>query len=218
MSQPSAENREVPDAVRAQILATEHWSLLATRTLAWNESFSRSSWFLTVVSAGVVALALVAQATDFGRVFQVCALLLMPVLVAIGLMTFVRLMHVNYEDVGLIVAMNRLRRGYIDIAPELERYFVTGHHDDVAGILRTYGRARRAPVSQYASSTPMLVGVIDAVLVGALAGLACDALGAPPSAAIVVAVVAAVTALTALLMVMVRNTEDAWSDRPLFPS
>jgi hypothetical protein len=207
MSQPSAENREVPDAVRAQILATEHWSLLATRTLAWNESFSRSSWFLTVVSAGVVALALVAQASDFGRVFQVCALLLMPVLVAIGLMTFVRLMHVNYEDVGLIVAMNRQRRGYIDIAPELERYFVTGHHDDVAGILRTYGRARRAPVSQYASSTPMLVGVIDAV-----------ALGAPPSAAIVVAVVAAVTTLTALLMVMVRNTEDAWSDRPLFPS
>lgn len=66
MSDKEAPDKEVPDAVRAQILATEHWSLLATRSLVWSESFSRSSWFLTVVSGGVVALALVAQATDFG--------------------------------------------------------------------------------------------------------------------------------------------------------
>jgi hypothetical protein len=28
----------VTDAVRAQILATEHWSLLATRSMTWNRS------------------------------------------------------------------------------------------------------------------------------------------------------------------------------------
>ena len=37
-------------ARRAQFLATEHWSLLATRSLSWNESFSRSSMFLTSLS------------------------------------------------------------------------------------------------------------------------------------------------------------------------
>jgi hypothetical protein len=218
MSQPSAEDPDVPDAVRAQILATEHWSLLATRTLTWNESFSRSSWFLTAVSGGVVALALVAQATDFGREFEVFALLLLPVLVVIGLMTFIRLMHVNHEDVGLVAAMNRLRHGYLDIAPDLERYFVTGHHDDVAGILRTYGRARRKPLSQYASSTPILVGLIDAVLVGAVAGLSCNALGASLPVSVLVAIVAAVASLAALLILMVRNTEQAWTDRAQFPS
>jgi F0F1-type ATP synthase assembly protein I len=218
MSQPPAEDPDVPDAVRAQILATEHWSLLATRSLTWSESFSRSSWFLTVVSGGVVALALVAQATDFGREFQVFALLLMPVLVVIGLMTFIRLMHVNHEDVALVAAMNRLRHGYLDIAPGLERYFATGHHDDAAGILRTYGRARRRPLSQYASSTPILVGLIDAVLVGAVAGLACDALDAPLGVSVVVAIVAAVATLAVLLIVMVRNTEHAWTDQAEFPS
>lgn len=211
MSDKEAPAKEVPDAVRAQILATEHWSLLATRSLVWSESFSRSSWFLTVVSGGVVALALVAQATDFGPGFRVCALLLLPVLVLVGLMTFIRLMHVNHEDVDLVAAMNRLRGGYLGIAPDLEQYFATGHSDDSAGILQTYGRARRARLSQYASSTPILVGVVAAVLLGAFAGLAADAVSAPQAVSIVVAVVAAVAMLAVLLMVMVRNTEHAWN-------
>jgi len=64
----------VTDAVRAQILATEHWSLLATRSMTWNEMFSRAAMFLTVLSAAVVALALVAQATGFGPGFRSFAL------------------------------------------------------------------------------------------------------------------------------------------------
>ncbi|HZC27817.1 MAG TPA: hypothetical protein VE287_12390, partial [Actinopolymorphaceae bacterium] len=138
------------------------------------------------MSAGVVALALVAQATDFGPGFRLFALLLAVVLVVIGLRTFIRLVHLNYEEVALVVAINRPRHGYLDIAPDLERYFVTGHHDDVAGIMQTYGRVRRAPLSQYASSTPVLVGVVEAVLVGAVAGLACDVLDAPRPVSVVV--------------------------------
>ena len=57
----------VPVAVRLQILSTEHWSLLATRSLTWNESFSRSSMFLSALSGAVVALALVAQASSDRR-------------------------------------------------------------------------------------------------------------------------------------------------------
>jgi hypothetical protein len=30
-----------PAALRLQILSTEHWSLLATRSQTWNESFAR---------------------------------------------------------------------------------------------------------------------------------------------------------------------------------
>ena len=39
MSQPTPE--PVPPAVRAQLLATEHWSLLATRSQTWNEVLAR---------------------------------------------------------------------------------------------------------------------------------------------------------------------------------
>src|SRR5712691_2271146 len=69
----------VTDAMRAQILATEHWSLLATRSMTWNEVFSRASMFVTVLSAAVVALALVAQATAFGPNFRLFALLMLPI-------------------------------------------------------------------------------------------------------------------------------------------
>ena len=41
-------------ALRIQILASEHWSLLATRNLSWNESFSRATMFLTVLTGAVV--------------------------------------------------------------------------------------------------------------------------------------------------------------------
>ena len=60
---------DLPPALRLQILTTEHWSLLATRGLSWNEAFSRAAMFLSALSAAVVALALVAQATTFGDGF-----------------------------------------------------------------------------------------------------------------------------------------------------
>ena len=46
-----------PPAVRAQILATEHWSLLGTRSTMWSEVMSRITIHLTVVSASLVVLA-----------------------------------------------------------------------------------------------------------------------------------------------------------------
>ena len=57
-------------ALRIQILASEHWSLLATRNLSWNESFSRATMFLTVLTGAVVALALPPDSYEyplFGR-------------------------------------------------------------------------------------------------------------------------------------------------------
>src|ERR1700675_435950 len=83
---------------RIQILATEHWSLLATRSLSWNESFARASMFLTLLSGTTVALALVAQATSFGQGFVLFALLILPVVLFVGLTTYVRLLEINNED------------------------------------------------------------------------------------------------------------------------
>jgi hypothetical protein len=43
------------------LLATEHWGLIAERSLVWNEAQSRATMFLTVLSAAGVAVALVAN-------------------------------------------------------------------------------------------------------------------------------------------------------------
>ena len=55
------------DPRAVDILTTEHWSLLATRTLGYQEMFGRATIFIAIVSATVVALALLGQATDFSR-------------------------------------------------------------------------------------------------------------------------------------------------------
>src|SRR5881628_1486079 len=81
----------VSPAMRLQILSTEHWSLLASRSLAWNESFSRVGMFLSTLSGAIVALALVAQASAFGEGFTLFALVILPVVLFIGVATSIRL-------------------------------------------------------------------------------------------------------------------------------
>ena len=49
-------------ASKVQILATEHWSLLATRALTYQESLGRVNMFLAILSGAVIALALVGVA------------------------------------------------------------------------------------------------------------------------------------------------------------
>ena len=107
----------------ATILATEHWSLLGTRSLIWNEAMSRTTLFLTVLSASIVALALLADATSFGRRTTAVALVLLPVVFLLGLATYGRLIQINSEDVAITLAMNRLRYAYLVMAPDLRPYF-----------------------------------------------------------------------------------------------
>jgi len=113
---------------------------------------------------------------------------------------------------GGVGGMNRLRRGYLDLAPELEQYFVTGHREDVAGLMRTYGTRRtRIPATQYLSSIALLVSVIVALLVGALAGMVADAFELALGAAVVIGLATALTALAALVLTVVRQVNHTWN-------
>ena len=88
-----------PDAL--QILTTEHWSLLAARNLVYTEAMSRTSIFVAALTGAVVALALVAQADDFGTGFVAFALVLLPVVYFLGVVTIARLAQVNRENSAL---------------------------------------------------------------------------------------------------------------------
>ena len=223
---PLTDRSGVTDAVRAQILATEHWSLLATRGATWNEMFARAGMYLTVLSAATVALALVAQATDFGENFRLFALLVLPVVLVLGVGTQVRVGDARAEDVWLVIGMNRLRRAYLELAPELEPYFITGHHDDVAGVAQTYmvgamrmdGRGARVTPGRVLASTPVLVGVINAAVVGVLAAFVAEALGGATTVAVAAGVVAGVayaSAMAAIPLPQIARVQREW--RPRFP-
>ena len=91
---------------RLQIMTTEHWSLLSARSLAYSESFSRASMFLTLLTGAVVALALVAQAAEFGSGFMAFAIPVLAVVVFVGVATVARLQAINSEDLLWVAGMN----------------------------------------------------------------------------------------------------------------
>jgi hypothetical protein len=204
--------------LRVQILATEHWSLLATRGMTWNEIFSRTGTFLTVLSATVIALSLAAQATGFGAGFRVFALLVLPVVLLVGLGTFIRLVEADVEDAWLVVGMNRLRHAYLELAPELRPYFVTSQHDDELGVLRTYSFRTDIGISHLLCGSPVIVGIIDAVVAGVFAGIICQALGGAVGLQVAVGLLAMLAAVAVLAAMAYRRLGQLRRDyRPRFP-
>jgi len=165
--------------MRLQILSTEHWGLLATRSLAWNEAFSRAGMFLTTLSGAMVALALVAQASLVGGGLTLVALAILSVVLFVGVTTFIRLGASNYYDAVCVVGMNRIRAGYLELAPDLERYFVMSAHDDPQGVAITMGLPPgMRPGIHVVAATPAVISTLNAVVAGVMAGLVGVQLGA----------------------------------------
>ena len=106
---PTTPKEEVSPSIRAQLLATEHWSLLASRSTTQNELLVRIAIFLTLVSASVVSLALIGQATDFDGRFDAFTIVLFSILLLVGTLTMLRVFNGSVEDQAYVVGMNRLR-------------------------------------------------------------------------------------------------------------
>ncbi len=180
--------RDPRAAARLQILATEHWSLLATRALTYNEALSRVTIFLSILSGALIALALVAQADHFGAIFISIAIPMLLIVMFVGITTVSRLTALNRDDYRWVIGMNRLRHGYVDLHPELEQYFITSPHDDLFGALQTLGiddvRAPRrlGSVFHIPQTLPAILTVIVAAVGGAIAALVALAFAIPPLA------------------------------------
>src|SRR5688572_27865310 len=207
-----------PD-LRLQILTTEHWSLLSTRALTWNEAFSRASMFLTVLSGSVLALALVAGVMGFDRGFVTFALLVMPVVLFAGVTTFRRLIEINREDVRWVIGMNRLRHAYLEAAPELRPYFVTGWTDDERGIMTTFAAKPGAGsfVHEFVT-TPGLIAVIDGVVAGVLAGILALQAGAGSAPTLGLAIITGLATVALLAVVQYRLVVRPRGLEPRFPA
>ena len=210
-----------PVQIRLQILSTEHWSLLASRSLAWNEMFSRGGMYLSTLSGSMVALGLVGGVDGFGTPFFTFALVLLPVVLFVGIGTWIRMGASNYHDAMTIFGMNRIRGAYLEIAPELEPYFVMGVHDDPQGIGITMGMPPGTPaLAHLVASTPFLVVVLNAVVAGAIAALVLlrfvHAEGTPT---LVGALIAAVLLLLAQMRYARQRIRQGQSVvRPMFPT
>jgi hypothetical protein len=217
---PAAGSDGITPAIRLQILSTEHWGLLATRSLAWNESFSRAGMFLSALSGAIVALALVAQASHFGEGFKLFALVILPVVLFVGVATYIRLGAANWYDATCIIGMNRIRAAYLEMAPDLERYFVMSAHDDRRGVGITMGlQPGASQILHLFAATPIAVATLSSVILAALLAVIALHLKVDTPAALAIAIAGFAVSMALHLLYGSRNIARGQAMlRPMFPT
>ncbi|GAB6858404.1 hypothetical protein [Microbacterium xylanilyticum] len=198
-------------ARRLQILATEHWGLLAARSTAQSEVLTRITIHLTLVSAGLVTIGLLGQASHFADWFPPAALGILGFLAAVGLLTLMRVLAVSEEDFMYVTAMNRIRGGYADLDPDAAVYFLASTHDDELGMRVTYSFFRhRGAAEQVLASSAMLSILVNATVTGMFAGGFCAAFGASVALAVVVGVLVGLGIVAAAVWYAGYRYVSAW--------
>jgi len=191
----------IPPASRQDnlaIMTTEHFTLQGARSAAISDANGRTSFFLSTLSAGVVALAFAAQVAT-GPAFSILALIMLPTILVIGLASFERLIQLGIENIRTVVAINRVRHYYLEIAPELRPHFTLSDRDDAYGVLTSLGSNRGdvRPWDLYVSNAG-LVAIIDAILSGVIAALIVSTIVDEVPTAALAGVVAGVVVLVLL--------------------
>lgn len=214
-------DESVPLPIRAQLLATEHWGLLAARGTAQSEVLTRIAIFFTLVSAGLVSLALVGQATGFSESFSGYSLGIIGFVCLVGFLTQLRVVSVGKEDLMYVPAMNRLRGAYAEIDPGIAKYFMASRFDDRPGSRQTYYffLPRRNALTHVLASSMIFIAVVNGALIGLFCGALSLTLGAYPAVGIGVGVAAGVLWIGASSFLGARAYFNVWkSHEPLFPS
>ena len=168
---------------------TEHFNLQTARATTVSEANGRASLYLAAVSSNLIALAFIGQMSLLGTAFYAFALILLPVLAFVGVVTFARLVQSSIEELAYAQRIARLRAFYVSLAPELEPFLlvVSGHRERL-----------RPSAWQLTLTAAGMVAVVNSVVLGACAGLAVTIL---PIGSLVVALTAGAASGTAALSI-----------------
>jgi hypothetical protein len=199
----------VPPPTRQDIIAmlvTEHFTLQGARSATISDANGRTSFLLGTLSGVVVALAFVAQISGMGDTFFLFAIVMLPSLLFIGLASFERLIQLGVENIRCVVAINRIRHYYLEVAPELRPHFTLSPHDDPRGVLASLGslRAKARPWDIFVTNAGM-VAVLDALVSGVIAALVAWQLGLAMPAPAIAGVVVGIGLLALLVAYLVRS-------------
>jgi hypothetical protein len=178
--------------------------------------------FLTTLTGAIVALALVAQASAFGDGFTLFALVILPVVLFIGVATHIRLGAANYHEALCVTGMNRIRAAYLELAPDLERYFVMSAHDDQRGMAITMGMppglGAAGWIVQMIASAPAVVTILNGVIAGAIAALVAVRAGMGTAAILGIGIAGFLVAITLHILYARGRIAETRSRAPLFPT
>jgi hypothetical protein len=175
----------------ATFATTEHFNLQTARAVTVSEANGRANIYLAALSTNLIALAFIGQMSRLGVAFYAFALILLPVLAFVGVVTFVRLVQSSIEDIAYAHRIGLLRDFYLRLSPELEPYVVVVRGTRSAAPFD--GERLAASAWQLTLTAAGMVAVVNSVVVGACIGLVLEAAGVD-SLAIPVAVGAAIGA------------------------
>ncbi len=155
---------------------TEHFNLQTARAVTVSEANGRASIYLAALSGNLITLAFVGQMSRLGATFYAFALILLPVLAFVGVVTFVRLVQSSIEDIAYANRIALLRTFYLRVSPELEPYLVVATASASAPA-PAHGERLAPSAWQLTLTAAGMVAVVNSVVVAACAGLVLVAAG-----------------------------------------
>jgi hypothetical protein len=170
-----ARSEDVPaDSELVQFLLAEHSLMQSTLQTSIIETGSRLTSFLAAVSGSVVALAFVGQVSGFSEPFTAFALVLLPALLFLGVVSFERVLQLFLQETMCYRGMNRMRRFFTERLPVAKTVITLSTFDDLTGVSRTGGSYRPKPGAdpkQIFISAPGTIAVLDGILCGVIVAL-----------------------------------------------
>jgi hypothetical protein len=191
-----------PRPAAVTFVTTEHFVLQGARAATIAESNGRATMFLAAVSGGLVALGLVATASSLGTAFYGFALVLLPTLAFVGLVTFERTLQSSIEDTEFARRIALLRGFYFEQAPEVAPYLLSEPPAERLLMQRVPGDRWQG----YRTVAGM-VAVITAVLAGSAAAVAATLIFDESLAA---AIVAGTLVALPTLIALIRHQDSTW--------
>jgi hypothetical protein len=182
MSSPSADTAAGADGPNVSpnlgagvtFATTEHFNLQTARAATISEANGRANIYLAALSSSLIALAFIGQVSRLGPAFDAFALIVLPVIAFVGVVTFERLVQSSIEDIAYAQRIGRLRAFYVTVAPKLAPYLLVVDSTDSAS---TNGAAPRPTAWQLTLTTAGMIAVVNSVVLGSCAGLLLRALG-----------------------------------------
>jgi hypothetical protein len=210
------------DPTELQVLMAEHQGLLATRSLVYNEAFTRSAMYFQLLGMSFLGLALLGPATGFSQPFVIVAILTLGFDLVMGILAFLRVSSANGDETRTVLAINRVRHGMVRIAPGVEPFLENPPYDDFDTVVLNYGVQTQGMLSNvlYGLSTSAgTVGLVVSLVAGLLSAVVAVAVSLPTAVVIAIGVAGALVTLLLMLrwaVALIARNNGALRSR--FPS
>lgn len=212
---PSTRDRAQPARLpKPETLAALDAAIQAQRAALSNEVLMRASIFAALVSATVIGISFLAQATQFSAATALLALVLLPVTLFVGLMTFLRAVEINREDAAAAAALRQVHDAYVLLDPAardlIDGFAASSDAGPRGGPLGHGTRQRAGNLLWSLTTTSSVIAALNSVLAGAVLSIVAARIGIATEPDVVLGAIVAIATAVGQVAAAAR-----WRESPL---